>query len=398
MTASDWRIEVRDKNRQRVGQVDEFGQLDITQKLNDVSTWRLTLNRRNRLAADLIEDAAGILVYRKGSLFLSGYWTDHDHTHNEDTNQVIVTGVDDTDWLNHRLAYPDPNDTIPPYTTQAEDVRTAIATTVMQQFIDENGGLSTPVVRRIPGLFAGSGVDPVAGPSLTNSGRWQMLLPLLQDIAKQSEAQGEPVGFRVVQSGTDLLLELFACEDKSADVKFSFGLDNLAGFQYKKTRPTRTYAHVGGDGEGTARTIYEKPDSAAVAVWGRIEGDLLDSRNGTTAAELSQAADQGLVEGGVTASLSATVRDNDQQRWGEHFGLGDKVTVILDSVGPVEPGASAVGEPIADLIREVNISLTSDGGEKVTTTVGTTAAKLNQIRVFAELKDTKNRVRNLERR
>lgn len=346
MTAADWRIDVRDKDRRRVGQLDVFQRLEMVLKFNDVSTWRITLDRRNRLAPDLLADGAGILVYRGDTLMLSGYWTDQEHEVSKDASQVAVSGVDDTGWLVRRLAYPDPNDITPPYATQAGDIRTGLASTVLQQFVDENGGLNTPVARRIPGLFAGSGVDPLIGPTVTATGRWQKLLPLLQEIATSSEAQGTTIGFYIVQSGTDLLLVIYGPDDKTDTVVFSPELGNLAGFVYKRGAPTRTYAIVGGDGEGTARTIYEKPNSALVASWGRIEDDLADSRNGNSALELSQAADAALTDGGGTSALSITPKDLAGQKFGVHYNLGDKVTVLLDSVGtPVEMVvADAVGQ------------------------------------------------------
>lgn len=333
MTTSDWKVEVRDINRQRIGELDDYQLLDMSLKLNDVSTWRLTIDRRNRLAADLLADGAGIIVHRNGQVQLSGFWTDQDHGRDLSKNTVTVSGVDDTAWLTRRQAYPDPNDITPPYAV-AEDVRTGQASAVIRQFVDENGGLATAVARRIPGLFAGVGVDPAVGPTLTGTGKWQKLLPLCQELATASEAQGAPIGFRIIQSGTDLLFEMWAPEDKTGAVVFSLERGNLAAFSYKRTAPTMTYAIVGGDGEGTARTFSEKANGALQAQWGRIEDDLVDSRNAATAAELGQAADQALAEGAGTTSLSVTPIDLDTQRYGVDYMLGDRVTVLLDAIGP----------------------------------------------------------------
>lgn len=345
MTASDWRIEVRDASRNRIGELDDFNQLTMVLRFNDVSTWQLQVDRRNRLAADLLADGAGILVYRSGVLQMSGYWTDQDHGRDLQRNTVTVSGVDDTGWLTRRKAYPDPNDINPPFSV-AEDVRTAQASAVIRQFIDENGGLATPVARRIPGLFAGVGVDPGVGPTATGTGKWQKLLPLCQEVATFSETSGAPLGFRIVQSGTDLLLELYVPEDKTSTVVFSLERGNLASFSYKRTAPTATHAMVGGDGEGVARTYLERSAGALEATWGRIEDDLVDSRNGDTAAELGQSADQALSEGAGTTALSVTPIDLETQQYGEHYQVGDKVTVLLDSIGPMADVvvADAVGQ------------------------------------------------------
>lgn len=333
MTTTDWKVEVRDVNRQRIGELDDYQLLEMSLKFNDVSTWRLSVDRRSRLAADLLADGAGIIVYRDGVAQLSGFWTDQDHSRDLQTNTVTVSGVDDTAWLNRRLAYPDPNDITPPYAV-AGDVRTGQASTVIRQFVDDNGGLATPVARRIPGLFAGVGVDPLIGPTVTGTGKWQKLLPLCQELASASEAQGVPIGFRIIQSGTDLLLEMYAPDDKTGTVVFSLERGNLAGFSYKRTAPSMTYAIVGGDGEGTARVFSEKSNGALSATWGRIEDDLVDARNGDSANELSQSADQALAEGAGTTALSVTPIDLDTQRYGVDYMLGDKVTVLLDAIGP----------------------------------------------------------------
>lgn len=473
-----WRIDVRDKLLQRVGELDDYQQLELQLKLNDVSTWRLTLNRRNRLAADLCADGAGIIVYRDGETFLSGYWTDQDHSRDKDSNTVTVSGVDDTGWLTRRLAHPVPADPTPPYSSQAADVRTQVATKAIREFVDWNASLHAVLARRVYGLTIGG--DPLTGPTVTGSGRWQKLLELCQELAAAAEANGTPIAYRIIQSGDGLLFETVACEDKSATVRFSFELGNLASFSYKRTAPTINYAIVGGDGEGTARTYYEKPNSASVAAWGRIEDDLLDARNGDSSNEMSQAADEALVNGQASSSLSITPIDRPGQEFGVDYQLGDKVTVLLDSVGPLEeqevadaegqgtsvttnyliaweaealpfvngtrvviknsallikdPGVRVVtgrttafgftnidfrppalvstvlgdhlvaivppqtqGDPIVDLVREVNIRLTPQDGARVTPSIGS-AAKFNPSRVFSILRDVRSRLRNLERR
>lgn len=481
MSTSDWRIEVRDKNRQRVGELDDYQQLEMSLKYNDVSTWRLDISRRNRLAADLLADGAGIIVYRGSDVHLSGYWTDQDHGRGVQKNSVTVSGVDDTGWLTRRKAYADPNDITPPFSA-ASDVRTDQASEVIRQFIDENGGLATPVARRIPGLFAGIAVDPGIGPTVTGTGKWQLLLPLCQELATASEARGTPIRFRLIQSGTDLLLELSGSTDKTADVVFSLERGNLAEFSYKRTAPTATHALVGGTGTGAARVFSEKSNGALAAAWGRIEGDLADAANGDSANELAQAADQALTDGAGTTSLSVTPIDLPTQRYGIEYSLGDKVTVLLDSVGPFgdtivadaegqgtsvtadyliaiddiaplfppgtrvllkdsagvlkDPGVrvitdntniafgfvnlvffpaasvstvagdhlvavqppNPVGAPIQDLIREVAITLSPDGAEKIVPAVGNATTKINPARIFSVIKSYRQRIVNLERR
>lgn len=390
MSSSDWTIFVRDSFRNRIGELDDYSALQLKLRFNDVSTWQLDLDRRSRLAPDICTEGAGIIVERFGEIVFSGYWTDQQHDRSATTNTVTLSGVDDTGWLNRRLAYPDPNDVIPPYPTQAADVRTGLASDIISEFVDENGGLSTPVGRRIPGLFV-----PVSGfgPTLTNSGRWQLSLPLLQEIALASEVAGTLVGFRIIQSGADLLFDVYAPADLTSTVRLSIDTGTLAGFSYKRTAPTMTYAIVGGDGEGTARTITEKQNAALIGLWGRIEGELVDARNAANATELAQAADTALAEAAGTTSLSITPLDTDTQKYGVHYNLGDKVTVVVDTLGPT----AGDGAMVQDVIREVAVSLTADK-ESITPAIGDTNTKINPTTIFGLAKKLGKRIVTLERR
>lgn len=343
MSAADWKIEVRDANLNRLGEVDDYQQFDLNLKFNDVSTWRLTVNRRVPLAAALRTPGAGIVVSRNGGTVMSGYWTEEVQTGGS-RDELVLSGVDDTAWLGRRYAHPQPGsaDTGPPYSTQAADVRTGQASTIIRAFVSNNADGFAPSVRKVPGLAVGG--DPNLGPNLTGSGRWQSLLTLVQELTSASEALGTPIGFVIRQTGDILSFFQYAVVDASATVRFSLEMGNLAEYTYRTTAPTCTYAVVGGSGEGTARTIFEKPNSEAIALWGRIEGDLVDSSNADTPAERTQAADKELLDGAAKTSLAITPIDLDVQKYGVHYALGFKVTVALDTIGPVEETVTATAQ------------------------------------------------------
>lgn len=388
-----WRIEVRDAALNKVGELDDYQSLEMLLKFNDVSTWQLTVDRRNRLAADLIADGAGIVVSRSGVSILSGYWTDQEHNKSDTTNTLTLSGVDDTVWLKRRLAHPQPGSTAPPYSTTAEDFRVATATTVMRDYVGINEGVTAVAARKIAAVLRDA--DIAYGATVTGRGRWQNLLALLQEMAVAGAVNGLPPGFRLVQEGLVLRYKNYVPVDRTASAVFSEGLGNLAAFTYKRTAPEANYVYVGGAGTGTGRTIYEQPDSDSIAVWGRIEGELVDAQSAATTAELAQAAAKALADNGVKTALSVTPIDTDTLAYGIHYGLGDKVTAVLDVVGP--GNEDVVGDSVQDVLRECRVSLTPDAST-VTPTVGGQDSSANMLRMVRRLIDQGRRIVNLERR
>lgn len=337
--SSQWTVLARDVFGNRVGTVDDYSKLDMKCRFNDVSTWSMTLDRRSRMATELVKPGAGIIVFRDDDVFFSGLTMSTAQDVSVSSNTLTVSGESDTTWLRRRLASPQPATSGPPYAVSAEDARTGVASTIMQQFFLVNLGSSA-----LPFRQAGitNAADPVLGTSLTGSGRWQPLLTLLQELAVASEAAGTILGFEIKENFTDGApqFRIYGAQDLTASVIFSPERNNLAGFSYSDDAPTATYVFAGGDGEGTARTILERVSTLQVE-WGRIEGDLVDARNAANNAEILQAADKALTDGAGTTSLSITPIDTDNQTFGTHYNLGDKVTVVLDPLGL--PGEQQIG-------------------------------------------------------
>jgi hypothetical protein len=205
--------------------------------------------------------------------------------------------------------------------------------------------------------------------------RWRVLLTLLRELALSGG-----VGFRVRQVGTGLQFQTYGPVDRTGTAKFSLELGNLAAYQYSVTAPEATYVFVGGGGEGTARTIRER-SADDFSDWGRFEGEFVDRRDTTDTAELDQTGLETLTDKGAQTSLSITPIDTPHLSFGDHYDLGDRVTVHLDV-------------PIQDLVRQVTISLTADG-TKITPGVGTATDASRQLR---EIRNLRNRIINLERR
>lgn len=389
-----WRILVRNQALEIVGELDDYESLDMQLKFNDVSKWTLNVDRRNRLAANLLAPGGGIVVTRNGQTILSGD-SDSDRTHQRDDkgNKLTINGSDDTAWLNTRQAHPQPGSAAPPYSTTKEHVvGPATASSVMTVYVVWNIGPGAPVVprQRLAGY-----TDAGYGGPVTGRGRWTPLLALFQELATSGAVNGIPCGFRIVQKPAGLWFETYQPVNRSASVRFSLGIGNIKGFTYRHTPPEANYVFVGGQGEDTARTIFEQGDSESIAKWGRREA-FVDASSAQNSTELGEAATKALTEMGEKSSLGITPIDLPTMTFGVHYGLGDRVSAVLDAVGP--GGDTQLGDEINDVVRECQITLTPDSST-VKPAVGTdgSAAARSPLKFLRDIRDLKTRMNNQEK-
>ncbi len=384
-----WKIEVRAPDLTRVGELDDYQSLDMLLKFNDVSTWQLQVDRANRLAAALVAPGAGIVVSRNGQTILSGTRTNREDRQDDKTDTITLSGVDDTAWLKWRVAHPQPGTPQPPYSTAAEEAATGSASSVLQWFAQRNVGQDALVARRALVTVA----HPGYGLTITGRARWQNLLTMMQELAVMGAVDGIPVGFRVVQGATGLQYGAYVPVDRTTTAIFSRGLGNLRALTYRETVPEATYWFVGGAGTGTGRTIFEMPDSAAIAVWGRREGEFVDASTAANAGELQQAAVKAQADSGGTRTLAITPIDTEQLAFGIHYGLGDRVTAVMAPVG-----GSSTEVVVQDIVRQCRITLTPEAAD-VVAAVGTDGTKTDTTltKIFDRLKNLGKRMNDAER-
>lgn len=356
----------RGADLRRTGEVTDLDKLETIGRHNGVGTWVLELDRASA-AAELMLGGQGIVVVRDGHTLLSGPRTFRQVKLEAGRTKLTLAGVDDTVWLDRRLALPPAG--------LAYDTRRGPAEDVLRGYVDANLGPAAAVERRLASLTLpasqGRGANVVA------NGRYQSLLELAQVIGL---AGG--ISFRLVQVGLGLQLEVTLPADRRRDAVFSTGLGNLAGVDYSETDPSATYAYVGGQGEGAARTIVE--GGAAVAPY-RAEV-FKDQRDTDDQDALVQSRDEALTEGAGTTALALSPIDTDSVAYGREYALGDMVTVLVD------------GEQLQDVVREVKLTYDSDG-EKLTPVVGTPGARDPEVpRLFDALHRLALRQSRLERR
>ncbi len=369
---ASYQLYVRDANRSLVAQVSAFTNLQLTLRYNAPGRWMLTLPWADAAAAHLAVGSGGLMVVRAGAVLLSGpvEWTER--TWNADGDMLVAAGPDDTGLLATRLALPDSAG--PPYTTFEHDVRTGAAETIMREYVAYNAGASARVERQIAGLTLD--VDHAAGATITGRARFVNLLTLLQQLGL---AGG--LGFRVVQENTDLEFQVYETRDLTATIIFAGALGNLEQFEKRVTAPEGNYIVCAGGGEGTARTFAERGNPASITAYGRYEV-FRDRRDTTDVTELEQTIDEELEARAASTEMHVQPVDTVNMAFGTDYGLGDRVTVVVDGV------------PIQDIIRELRVLLNEDG-ETVTPVI--TDAGYRGAAILPMVSELQRRISSLER-
>lgn len=361
----------------RNGEVD-YSEAELTARFNAVGSWELKLDGRSLLLPQLLSPGWGIeVVNDDGVTVLSGPVDQRLREFDAAKNLVTLHGSDDNTHLAERLAHPEPATALPPYSTNAYDVRSGTASTVLRAYVNANLGAGALGPRRVTGM--GLQADPLIGTSVTGRARWQPLLELLQELAQK----GGGLGFRVRQVSNALQFQTYMPVDRSGTIQFSVDKGNLASYAYKAARSAVNYAYVGGGGEGTARTVREAQDSTEIATWRRIER-FVDRRDTTDTTELDQEAAKTLTEGKGETSVTVVPVDLPGSAYLTDYDLGDKVSAVVD-------------DTITDVIREVKITLTPDGPQRVQPSIGTPGFQ-DVLKLFRSLQKINSRVTNLERR
>lgn len=377
-------ILVTDEDLVPVGDpIASWTQIKATLRFNEPGSGSFTAPATDALAAQLLPSNR-IVVIRDGTVLIAGpyetspeRWSADDPASTE-PGQVTVHFADDLALVAGRITYPDPSEPATNQIASAEYTDTDLAETLIRDLVNLNAGPGALVARQVPGLVLGT----PAGIGATVKLRTRFA-PLLDVARTLATVGGGTIGFRTVQVGQTIEFQTYETQDLTGQVRFSRALGNLRAYEYQPEAPRVTAAIVGGQGEGTARTIRERLDSAAISAWWRLE-TFVDQRNTNDTDELDQAGDEALADGAETAKLTTVTVDTADQRALVHYQLGDRVSVEL------RPGLE-----LADVVRIVEIDVTPEQGERVVSTVGTQQAS-SEPEWVAALRAIDRRVGHLE--
>ncbi|MEV1321952.1 siphovirus ReqiPepy6 Gp37-like family protein [Micromonospora arborensis] len=381
-------ILITDRNLNVVGDpVAGWTNLDVTVRFNEPASGSFTAPARPELTQLLQTGGHRVVVQRAGEVFIAGpievqgpeRWS----VDGEDATPgtVSVQFADDLASVVGRLTYPDPSAVASAQTSVARWTSTGNAEDILRSLVNLNAGPGALADRRVPQLALGA--DMGVGSSITFGTRFEQL----GDALRSAASAGGGLGFRTRQSGGQILFEVYGPQDLTGQVRFSRGLGNLRSYEFTRTAPSATAAIVGGKDEGTSRVIVERVDTAAAAVWGRLE-TFVDRRQSddteVDTAELDQAGDEALARGAATARLSSVTVDTPDQAFGVHYQLGDRVSVELNS-----------GVEVADVVRAVHLQVTPGAGEVVTALVGSQEASSDPL-WLRYMRDLARRLAGLE--
>lgn len=353
-------LTITDRNLQVLGDpVAGWSDIDVVGRWNAPWSGSFTAPATPDLL-DQLQPGNRVVVMRDRQVFMAGpiekpgpYVWEAGSAEAGGPGKISVHFADDLALLAGRVVYPNPAQPATNQTAVASWASTANAEVLMRNLVNLNAGPGALAVRQIPKLILGTlqGV----GTNVTLTSRFGALCDELRTAA----TAGGGLGFRTRQVGTNIEFQVYAPVDRSATVRFSRGLGTLRGINYDPEAPATTVAIVGGQGEGTARTIREVVDPGA-ATWWRLE-KFIDQRQTNVTAELDAAGAEALATDGESVKLATVTVDTKDIRYGRDYQLGDKAPVELHQAGPV----------ITDVVRQVHLVASPDKGETLTALVGT---------------------------
>lgn len=358
---------VTDRHLNLVGDsIDDWQSLEVTLRFNEPASGTVAAPATSTLRTQLdprladpgaVDWARRLVVVRDGQVFCAGPVEAPRNPHEwaiegEASGDGLVTFnfTDDLALVAGRLVYPNPA-----LAAGSQDVAEYAASDnaelILRDLVNRNAGPGALAARQVPELVLG----PLAGVGATITARARF--EPLGDVLRRVALDGGGLGFTTTQVGDEIRFGVYAPADLTNQVRYSRGLGNLRSFTNEVMAPTVTTAIVAGQGEGAARTIRERINAAAEAGWWRIE-QWHDQRDTDATAELDQAGDEALAEGGETARIATVTVDIDGQRYGVNYQLGDRVGV----------------ETLSEVVRGVQLQATPESGEVITSIVGSQAA------------------------
>lgn len=379
--------------------------LKLTLRLNEVGTWELTVPRE-RCPAGWPSPGCGVIALRDGAVVASGMWDEETFTWSASPGDdaagpgtYSLTGDTDLGRLAYRLCYPTPGQ---PWNAQTnaywvypfDTTSTSHAEDVLRVTVNWQAGSLAVADRRVPGVRLGTAVG--VGTQVRISERFTPLLDALRKIA----LAGGGLAFDMLDDlagHTDFVVRQPV--DRTSTARFGVEMGNVLDLTVRRVAPTATHALIAGGGELENRDLAEFADPAADPAWGRRES-FVDQRqvDDTTStdpdqaaqdeanrqAEYEKAAAEAFASGGEQTGVSATIRDTPTVAWGRDYDVGDQVSVLTPA------GA------VADLVRQVSITVDAKGNEDITSVIGSADATVGDP-LAATVKSALARISQLER-
>lgn len=277
-----YRIEVRDKDLNRIGEIDTWIQLDMVIQYCDQGSWKL-LVKSGTDQANLLQRGGGVAIYQDGveKPICTGqiedfqtYWTTVQHS---SEGSVFVGGKTDNKLAYSRLAFPDPSKEISQQYTSPMDVRSTqrAANVLIWDELEKSLGDSAIPNRRVSGVNIG----PQPFPS-----SWIKRDTLRYDVLGEKFSEwcsDKKTGWRFLYNPNTKTIDLdvYTPRDLSKSIRFSPELGNLREYIWTLSAPKVTRVIVACQGEGKERYIWQKIDSVSEEEWSLQIEQFVDRRD-----------------------------------------------------------------------------------------------------------------------
>ena len=379
-------VEVRDSNFDRQGLIQpiDLATFKAVLRFNNVGTWEITLPVGHAMGELLRQPGSGLILTGPDGVIMSGptIAATNTKTGENPNGYWEIRGVDDSQILGERLAYPYPVSADVKNQLNAYDVRRGKASTTMYGYVKANVGSLAPTIRKIPNLICAA--DTALGSNSYPSARFDVLGELLARIASV-----DGLGFDIKQVGSDLEFAVYQPVDRTRTIRMDVSNNTLQKTAYGYGAPGATISIVAGQGEGNQRHFEEvttAESEAAETLWSRRIESFKDERNTNDTDEMIQAGKEELADKGQTITSIDVVPSSDStMRYGTDWGLGDSVTVVVGE------------QELAAIVTTISLSIQADG-IRVGATVGEPTGVDYEGLIAKKQTTTTKRVNALERK
>jgi hypothetical protein len=276
-----YRIEVRDKNLNRIGEIDTWIQLDMVIQFCDQGSWKL-LVKAGTPQAELLQRGGGVAIYQEGveKPILTGqiedfqkYWTVQQHS---SVGSIFVGGKTDNKLAYSRLAFVDPSRALSQQYSTPNDTRIVQkpAASLIWHEVEKSLGPTALTNRRVTGVKTGG--QPTFGPVKKDTLRYDVIGEKLSVWCSDKKT-----GWRLLYNPNtrSIDLDVYQPRDLSKSVRFSPELGNLREYIWTLSAPKVTRAIVACQGEGKERYLWQKIDTASEEEWGVQIEQFIDRRD-----------------------------------------------------------------------------------------------------------------------
>lgn len=212
---------------------------------------------------------------------------------------------------------------IPPVGLDHDSVTNDPAETAIKHYVDVNLGPGASAERRWNDLVIAP--DLGRGALVSYDARYQPVSEIVRELGEVAS-----MGWRLtvdIDAG-EFTFDVLIGEDHSLNVFFDVDFETALSTKLLSTDAGRkNFAIVAGQGEGAARTIVERWTGGAEPTGINRREMFVDARDLDAIDALEVRGDAKLAETDVPDTFSIEVNPTGSFRYGEHWGLGDLVTV-----------------------------------------------------------------------